>query len=61
MKSYFVSYYIKLNNREIAREMTVRAESARAARAKFDAAYKAAKTDCHAFRIKVRLAKEVSA
>ena len=61
MKSYFVSYYIKLNNREIAREMTVRAESAREARAKFDAAYKAAKTGCHAFRIKVRLDREVSA
>ena len=41
MKSYIVSYYNKLNNREIAREMTVRAESAREARAKFDAAYKA--------------------
>ncbi len=61
MKSYIVSYYIKLNNQEIAREMTVRAESARAARAKFDAAYKAAKTGCHAFRIKVRLDREVSA
>lgn len=61
MKNYIVSYYNKLNNREIAREMTVRAESAREARAKFDAAYKAAKTGCHAFRIKVRLAKEVSA
>ncbi len=61
MKSYIVSYYNKLNNREIAREMTVRAESAKAARAKFDAAYKAAKTGCHAFRIKVRLDREVSA
>lgn len=61
MKNYIVSYYIKLNNQEIAREMTVRAESARAARAKFDAAYKAAKTGCHAFRIKVRLDREVSA
>lgn len=61
MKSYIVSYYNKLNNREIEREMTVRAESAREARAKFDAAYKAAKTGCHAFRIKVRLDREVSA
>ena len=61
MKSYIVRYYIKLNNREIAREMPVRAESAKAARAKFDAAYKAAKTGCHAFRIKVRLDREVSA
>lgn len=61
MKSYIVSYYNKLLNREIAREMTVRAESAREARAKFDAAYKAAKTGCHAFRIKVRLDREVSA
>ena len=61
MKSYIVSYYNKLLNREIAREMTIRAESAREARAKFDAAYKAAKTGCHAFRIKVRLDREVSA
>lgn len=61
MKSYIVSYYNKLLNREIAREMTVRAESAKEARAKFDAAYKAAKTGCHAFRIKVRLDREVSA
>lgn len=61
MKSYIVSYYNKLDNREIEREMTVRAESAKAARAKFDAAYKAAKTGCHAFRIKVRLDREVSA
>lgn len=58
MKSYTVSYYNKLNNQEIAREMTVRAESARAARTRFDAAYKAEKTGCHAFRIKLRLAKE---
>ena len=61
MKSYIVSYYIKLNNQMITREMTVRAESARAARAKFDAAYKAAKTGCHAFRIKVRLVREAGA
>ena len=61
MKSYIVSYYVKLHNQEIAREMTVRAESAREARAKFDAAYKAAKTGCHAFRIKVRLDREAGA
>lgn len=61
MKSYSVSYYNKLNNQEIAREMTISAESAKEARAKFDAAYKAAKTGCHAFRIKVRLAKEDNA
>lgn len=61
MNNYIVSYYNKLNNREIEREMTVRAESAKAARAKFDAAYKAAETGCHAFRIKVRLAKEAGA
>ena len=61
MKSYIVSYCNKLNNQEIAREMTVRAESAREARAKFDAAYKAAKTGCHAFRIKVRLDREAGA
>lgn len=61
MKSYVVSYYIKTNRQEFAREMTVRAESAREARAKFDAAYKAAKTGCHAFRIKVRLDREAGA
>lgn len=61
MKSYIVSYYVRKNNQMITREMTVRAESARAARAKFDAAYKAAKTGCHAFRIKVRLDREAGA
>lgn len=61
MKSYIVSYYVKLHNQEIAREMTIKAESAREARAKFDAAYKAAKTGCHAFRIKVRLDREAGA
>lgn len=61
MKSYIVSYYVKLHNQEIAREMTIKAESAKEARAKFDAAYKAAKTGCHAFRIKVRLDREAGA
>ena len=61
MKSYIVSYHVKKNNQEFAHALTIRAESAGEARAKFDAAYKAAKTGCHAFRIKVRLAKEVSA
>ena len=61
MKSYIVSYCNKLHNQEIAREMTIKAESAKEARAKFDAAYKAAKTGCHAFRIKVRLDREAGA
>ena len=61
MKRYTVSYYNKVNNATITRTMTISAETARAARAKFDAAYKAAKTGCHAFRIKVRLAKEAGA
>ncbi len=61
MKSYIVSYHVKKNNQEFAHALTVRAESARAARAKFDAAYKAAKTGCHAFRIKVRLDREAGA
>lgn len=61
MKSYIVSYYIKLHNREIAQELTLRAESAKEARAGFVAAYEAAKTGCHAFRIKVRLDKRPAA
>lgn len=61
MKNYIVSYYVKKNNQEFAHAIAVSAESARAARAKFDAAYKAAETGCHAFRIKVRLDREVSA
>ena len=61
MKRYTVSYYNKVNNATIPRTMTISAESAKEARAKFDAAYKAAKTGCHAFRIKVRLAKEAGA
>ena len=61
MKRYTVSYYNKINGATIIRTMTVRAESAKEARAKFDAAYKAAKTGCHAFGIAVRLAKEVTA
>lgn len=61
MKRYTVSYYNKVNNATIPRTMTISAETARAARAKFDAAYKAAKTGCHAFGIAVRLAKEATA
>ena len=44
MKSYIVSYHVKKNNQEFAHSLTISAESAREARAKFDAAYKAAKT-----------------
>lgn len=58
MKRYTVTYYNKVNNATITRTMTISAETAKAARAKFDAAYKAAKTGCHAFGIAVRLAKE---
>lgn len=58
MKSYTVDYYNKINGETITRTMTISAESAKAARAKFDAVYKAAKTGCHAFGITVRLARE---
>lgn len=48
MKTYTVSYYNKKDNQLITREMRIKAENAKEARAKFDRAYKGAQTGMHA-------------